>query len=96
MKHELIGQTIGVSLQPYQAGTAKVIDVRPSVVYGTTKPAGGITIEVEAVEMTETSRLFGASSTRPVTPGTKYQLHFHECQMDRIIAEKRADYVYPV
>lgn len=97
-RDKLVGMLLHVSLEPYHGGIARVVSSRQSHEFNRPDKTldGQTTLVVEAVEMTETARLFSATSTKKVTPGNLFEMHFYDCQLPRIIEDRIARYTYPV
>jgi hypothetical protein len=94
----IVGTEVHVSLEPYYFGKARIVSVKPSHEYG--KPEklidGFVTIRVAAVDMTCTSRLMGATSTKPVEQGCEFDLSVYEASLPHMIERGHLRYAYGV
>lgn len=92
-----VGKVVRVSMQPYNAGTARITSITQAHEYGRPdRLTDRIRVTVESIDMTETSRLMGATSTKPIGPGHKFDLFLYPGDVERGLRDGVLTYVYPV
>lgn len=94
----LIGTEINVAFEPYYFGKARITSIRPAHEYN--RPDRLVpnytTVEVEAIDMTTTSRLMGHSSRKPIPQGEKFSVSVYTGSLSSMIERNSLRYVYGV